>query len=242
MERALSAEATSDAAPPPRAHWIIWIFAIVGLVAVLAVLALFVMAVVGNRSSEPPQVAGEKKEAVFTVSTPSELHGTNLLIMNVNLSEGDISSGPYSGGRGDQRNIVLIDKNTGASRKLLPDNSRTIDGAHFLPASASSPTDDSGGYEALPSTTDEKRDAPPPAYYLIVLRQAEQPNAKDVLVGTLSGDRQGAVMRGIDGVETVWMQSPTQIGLIVRDHLKLYYRTVDIPALKVVQSRPIAID
>jgi hypothetical protein len=49
-------------------------------------------------------------------------------------------------------------------------------------------------------------------------------------------------MQGIDGVDTIWMKSATQIGLIVRERLGLYYRIVDVPSLKVVQSKRIEID
>src|SRR3954463_11801012 len=112
MAPALSAEG-KPAAPPPRAHWIIWIFAIVGIVGMLALIALFVLALNFDRAYQPARVAGEKKEAVFTVSAPQELRGTRLLAMNVNLSEPGVTSNPYSGRSGDERNIVLIDKMTG---------------------------------------------------------------------------------------------------------------------------------
>jgi hypothetical protein len=243
MAPALSAEEKSAVPPPPRAHWIVWIFAVVGAVGILMLAALFALALGFGHHYEPPRVAGEKKEAVFTVSAPQPLRGTQLMAMNVNLSEGGMSSNPYSGGRGDQRNVVLIDKTTGASRKLLPDNSRTIDQIHFLPAEAGSARDEPDDPDALlVDTPNEKHRVVPPAYYLLVLRQAAEPEARDVLVGTLDGARHGFVMQGIDGVESVWMHSPTQIGIVVRDHLKLYYRIVDIPALKVVLSRPVAID
>ncbi len=49
-------------------------------------------------------------------------------------------------------------------------------------------------------------------------------------------------MAGIDGVDLSWMDSPTRIGLIVREKLRLSYRIVDIPSFKVVENRPIAID
>jgi hypothetical protein len=91
--------------------------------------------------------------------------------------------------------------------------------------------------QATPSKTPQ-----PAAYYLLVLEQGRGSDLQQVLVGTLAGGRQGVVMEGIDGVDTVWMQSPTQIGLVVRERLGLYYRIVDIPSLKVVQSRRIVID
>ncbi|HEX5183294.1 MAG TPA: hypothetical protein VFW19_09105 [Allosphingosinicella sp.] len=237
----MSAETAPGAPQPPRTHWIIWLFAIVGFLVALAFIVLFVKALGFDGRGDPSRVAGKKKEDVFVVNTPVALAGTDLLAMNVNLSEGGLSSGP-SYGRGDERNILLIDKATGASRRLLADNNRTIEEAHFLPASASPPTDDPGAPSDPPSASDKTQRAAPVAYYAIVLKQAEQNDVKDVLVGTINGDRQGVVMRGIDGVETLWMQSPTQLAMIVRDHFKLSYRLIDIPSLKMVQSRPVPID
>src|SRR3954468_21187684 len=99
MAPALSAETNPATPRPPRAHWIIWLFATVGLAGVIGVMLLFVLALGFGSNYEPPRVAGEKKEDVFTVSAARELRGTQLLAMNVNLTAGGVSSGPYSGGR-----------------------------------------------------------------------------------------------------------------------------------------------
>jgi hypothetical protein len=132
----------------------------------------------------------------------------------------------------------MIDRKSGDSRKLLPDNSRRIANSHFLSAKA----DMRGNDDALVQPSEPKAPVEPIAYYLLETDDPSQPKHEDVLVGRLSDRQQAYVMSGIDGIDTLWMLSPTQIGLIVRDHLKLYYRVIDIPSLKVVQSRPIAID
>ena len=85
-------------------------------------------------------------------------------------------------------------------------------------------------------------EANPAAYYLLEVVREGNRNAEDVLVGRLADGRQSVVMAGIDGIDLTWMDSPTRIGLIVREKLRLYYRIVDVPSLKMVESRPIGID
>lgn len=229
------------AARPPRAHWLVWLFAAVGLIGIVGVIALVAMVMSFERPYQPAKVASDRKtEIVFTVGTPQDLPGTDLLHLDVSASEGRGGSSPYSGGRDDRRNILLLDKATGASRRILPDNMRRIEEARFLPAKAQIP-DDRAADSALIGTAEADERAPA-AYYLLEVQQAERSELKDVLVGTLSGGRQGFVMRGLDGIDSVWMQSPTRIGLIVRERLGLYFRIVDIPTLKVVQSRRIEVD
>jgi len=67
------------------------------------------------------------------------------------------------------------------------------------------------------------------------------PGRYEELVGSLAGPAQGFVMQGIDGVDAIWMQSATQIGLLVRERRNLFYRIVDIPSRRVVLSRRITI-
>jgi hypothetical protein len=231
---------------PRRGHWLVWLFAAVGLIGLLCVIALTAMVMGFDRPRETATVAAEKKETVFTVGTPEDLPGTSLMHLVISAGSGGRGgSSPYSRGGDDQRNVLLIDKLTGASRRILPDNESHILSSRFLPAKAQVPDsarNDSGDSdtalmgEATPSKT------LPAAYYLLVLEQGKGSDRQQVLVGTLAGGRQAIVMQGLDGVDTVWMQSPTQIGLLVRERLGLYYRIVDIPSLKAVQSRRIVID
>jgi len=232
-----------SADPParsPRPHWIVWLFAAVGFLGFLAIIALAVTVLGEDRPYRPAQVAGEHKEVVFTLGDPQDLAGTNLMSLDVDASAGRGGSSPYSRGEEDRRNILLLDKATGASRRILPDNLRRIRTARFLPAKTSIRTGTEAMDDALlgDKATDE---GSPAAYYLLEIDQGTGSEARDVLAGTLADGRQGIVMRGIDGIDSVWMQSPTRFGLIVRERLGLFYRIVDIPSLKVVQSRRIEV-
>lgn len=224
-----------------RAHWIVWLFAAVGLAGILCLIFLTVMIIGLDRPREAAKVADQKSQTVFVVGGPEDLAGTNLMHLAVSASTGRGSG--YSGGRDDQRNVLLIDKMSGASRRILPDNAHRIVSEHFLPAKAEVPDKprDDGSDAALMGKPAPSKTAPI-AYYMLVLEQGKGSELQQILVGTLAGGRQGVVMEGLDGVDNVWMQGPTQIGLLVRERLGLYYRVVDIPSLKVVQSRRIVID
>ncbi|HEX4736962.1 MAG TPA: hypothetical protein VH331_05310 [Allosphingosinicella sp.] len=218
-------------------HWAVQLLAAAGLLAIAGfiVIVLFIVGI-GRSEYQPRKVQGNDREVTFTVGNPEDLPGTDLIKLDVAVSDAD---GSYSASSGrDSRNFLLIDRKTGDSRKLLPDNGRRIADAHFLPAKAEM----RGNDDALARPSEPKAPAEPVAYYLIETDDPSQPQREDVLVGRLSDRQQAYIMSGIDGIDTLWMLSPTQIGLIVRDHLKLYYRVIDVPSLKVVQSRPIAID
>jgi hypothetical protein len=232
--------ADRPAARRPFAQWLIWLFAVIGALGVIAVIVLATIVVDLDRPYQPAKVADAKHETILTIGQPQRLRGTPLLEMNISASEGGMGSGPYSGGHSDDvRNILLVDSTNGASRRLLADNAHHIVQSNFYPAKAQA------GDES--DTDDRTIDAAqargaPDAYYVIQLRPKGDPEREDVLIGTLATGKQGVVMRGMDGVDRCWMLSPTRMGFLVRQQLRLYYRVVDIPSLKVVQSRPIAID
>ncbi|HEX9964556.1 MAG TPA: hypothetical protein VGB04_06180 [Allosphingosinicella sp.] len=229
-----------EAAAPrlPRAHWIVWLFALVGLAGILAFVLIAMLVLTPSRRYQPAKVAGTKAEETFTVQSVRALPGTDLIQMQVGASS---SSGSYSGSGGsDLRNILLLDRRTGASRRILPDNSRRIRESRFLPARADPGGAPSGDEALIGAAPGDATD--PAAYYLLEVAQEGDRNVEDVLVGRLADGRQSVVMAGIDGVDLTWMDSPTRLGLIVREKLRLYYRIVDVPSLKVVESRPIAID
>ncbi|WP_137862665.1 MULTISPECIES: hypothetical protein [unclassified Sphingomonas] len=54
--------------------------------------------------------------------------------------------------------------------------------------------------------------------------------------------RQVFLLTGLDGVDRIWMQSPTRVALLMRQGRKLNYRAIETPELKVVVARPVEID
>jgi hypothetical protein len=221
------------------AQWVTWLFAAVGVLGIVAIIALAVSVVSLDRPYQPARVADGKHETILTIGEPYRLSGTGLLAMNISASEGRMGSVASSGGRSEEvRNILIVDSASGASRRLLPDNAHHVVQSSFYPAKAQL---DEEAEDDRTGDTPSARGAPA-AYYVIQLRQAGDSEHEDLLVGTLATGKQAVVMRGIDGVDRRWMLSPTRIGFLVRQRLQLYYRVVDIPSLRVILSRRIAID
>jgi hypothetical protein len=231
-----------SAEPPPRPgrgpHWIIWLFAIVGLLGVVAIVFLAAAILRFDGGGGPAKAGVEGHSAEVAVRNVRRLEGSNLLLITISLPERRSSLSSYSGGGDDVRNLLLLHPTSGAVLRLLPDNSRRIAQSWFLPAQADfEPRSGIGETGSDP----EQTPPPPPAYFALLVAQPDSHDGFDLLIGTLAGDDQAYVMRGIEGIESLWMQSPTRIGLIVNDRRNVYFRIVDIPTRRVVQSRRIAI-
>jgi hypothetical protein len=235
----LSAE-PSPAPPPQRLHWIVWLFAIVGALGIIAFVAFVVLLSALDRHREPAEVVAEASAMRFVVRDAAPIAGTNLV--RITIAVGPEGS-PYSSRRGDdERNILLLDRASGAVRRLLPDNSRRIARSYFLPAQAEAAPAPSGEIYADGGAARDSSSPPsPPAFFALLVARPEQDDRYDLLIGRLSDETQNFTMQGLAGVDGVWMQSPTQMALIVREGLNLFYRIVDIPSRRVVLSRRIAV-
>jgi hypothetical protein len=228
----------APARPGKGPHWVIWLFALVGLLGVVAIifLAATIFRVEGPRRSA--EGAGEPQAVNVAVRDVRRLEGSNLLLITIAAPGGRSSFGSYSGGGDDVRNILLLHPTSGAVLRLLPDNNRRIAGSWFLPAQADfEPRSAMGEAGSDP----EQTPPPPPAYFALLVARPDHRDGFDLLIGTLAGGDQGYVMQRLEGVESLWMQSPTRIGLIVNERQNVYFRVVDIPTRRVVQSRRIAI-
>ncbi len=214
--------------------------AIVGLVAIVMAVAMFYD---GRRHREAPaQVEAKAANEVFAVSEVTPLRGLNLTEIVI-ATENSIGrgGGSYSVGEpADERNVILLDKASGASRKLLPDNSRRIIERQYLAGAIGDDAAVKADTYEVDGAAAQKKPEPPFAYYLFRVRA--QGGKEDVLVGDLATGRQAFLLTGIDGVDKVWMQSPTRVALLMRQGRKLQYRAIEIPALKVVVARPVEID
>jgi hypothetical protein len=225
------------------ARWVVWLFATIGLCAALAVIYLAIsVAMMGSRwDKEPAPIQAKNPELRFAVAGAEAIPGTDLAQIVI-ATETSISGGydSYSkSGRPDERNLILLDKTTGASRKLLPDNSRRIVARYMLPAVAGATKGDNEWFTMTGS--DGKEITPPVAYYLLRVRAANG-ETEDLLLGNVASGRQDFVLKGIDGVDRIWMQTPTRIAMLLRQQRKLYYRAFEVPELKLTVARPIEID
>jgi hypothetical protein len=224
-------------------RWLLWLFAAVGLAAALAVIfiAVTIAQMGGGRRSDPAPIEAKNPKERFAVADVDAIPGTGLAQIVIATETSMAPGGSYSraGESVDERNLLLLDKATGASRKLLPNNARRIVARYMLPAVAEASKGDGDWYTMTDS--DGKEVTPPVAYYLLRVRSGEN-QLEDLLLGNLGSGREDFVLKGIDGVDRIWMQTPTRLAILMRQNRKLYYRAFEVPELKLVAGRPIEID
>lgn len=233
-----------------RRNWfgrtLVWIFAGVGLLAAIAViwLAMMVAGVGGwDRARRDAPVAVKGQANPFSVQDVRDVRGTGLVQLAIGIP-GRVGKVASSVGRYDfdHRNLILLDKATGASRKLLTSNDRSIMEFRFLPAVAAIDGAQRRGDEYMeegPDEPDGKR-VPPAAYYVLAVAQADR-TKQDVLVGNIADGRQAFVLKSIDGIDRMWMLTPTRLAMVVRKGMAVHYKVIDVPALKIVLARPVEI-
>lgn len=224
---------TEQAGRAGARNWLLWIFAGIGLAAAIAVIALavFVMTFAPAVRREPAELAAKAPGETYRVIRTESLRGTGWIAIEIGVDGG---GGSYSGRGSDVRNVILLDTATGDSRRLLPDNSRTIRETHWLSAAAA----DAGDEDRYLA---KDADAPAIAYFALVVARKDGAGA-DLVVGTLATGRQGVVASAIDGVDALWMADTSQLAMLVRNHKLLEYRVVDIPALKPVSAHRVPIE
>lgn len=234
---------TETTQPPiePRANWrwLVWLFAALGVAAAVALIWLVVMI---NGSFRPREVAKVDAAAppgkIYAIGDVSELRGTGKIAVEINLVNED-SGSDYSkikgGDYGDQRNLVLIDRESGESIRLLPNNDREIIVSEYFTAQA-------GSGQAGGNGDDDSAGEAPLIYYALVLTDPNVENGKhDIMVGTLATGNQALVQTGLDGIDDMRMLDSRRLAVIVREKQTLYYRVIDISELKLLQSSKVNI-
>ena len=220
-----------------------WSFAIVGLLGIITFFMLAVVISQFGRRAEPAEVAAETSAIHFVVRETVPMPGTNLV--QIVIASGPEGSPYSSGGRmADTRNILLLDRASGTVRRLLPDNNIAASLGAISCRPGRRPRRKSSNEIAV--MRDAEADTPPtpptpPAYFALLVAQPDHDDSFDLLIGTIADNGPAFVMPGLAGVDGIWMQSPTQVALLVREGLNLLYRIVDIPSRRVVLSRRIAI-
>lgn len=235
----MTEQTTASAAHASKGRWLVWGFAALGVLTALAIIWLVVALNSQGNRREPALIEADKPGESYEVGSVEQLAGTNLISIEIRSANGEAGYGSIkSSGRDDVRNVLLLDRTTGESRRLLPDNRQRIADIHFLPAQAQD-RDDSDAVAVSKGGADRN---PTPAYYLIeLIVKHRDAQTISLLVGSLSGTEQQVVMQGLDGVERRWMIDTRRLGLIVREGNALYFRVVDMIERKVLQSRKIEI-
>lgn len=211
-------------------RWLLWSLAVLGVLGAIA--AIWIALVINNfMERRPPATVAAAPGDEFEVSSIGTLKGTPWIVIYIGKADGSDVIYSGKGGYSRNRNVLLMNRDSGDARPILPDNSRPIADIQFLPAAPSDPRNDN-----------ESSSNPPRAYYVIQLaRKSTEAAPLDLLVGTLATRKQAVIMSGISGVDEMWMMDNNRLALIVRENKALYYRIVDVPNLKLLLSRKIKI-
>lgn len=234
---------TETIQPKPWLRWFIWPFVVLGVLAAIALVWLMVMLLdLGGGSREQPVMARAGDERRFTVGQIEPLEGTSLIAIQISAIDhgGSISKGYGS----DQRNLLLLDRNTGQSRRILPDNAKRITGLRYLP--------DGNAPAPMPGERDREvrsdEDSPTKAsrkaarYYVFELADPNRPDkGHDLMVGLLASGKPVPVLRGIDGIDHLEMLNDNRASIIVREKGQLHFKVLDLPASKITEDHLIDI-
>jgi hypothetical protein len=229
----------NDAAPSAGrfGRVLVWLFAALGVAAAIAIVWVVIVVTRFDREREPAVVAGHPPPGeVLVVGAVDQHEGPGVIAIEIGVPQnGGIKSGSGSYSIEETRNLLLLDRKAGTSRSVLPDNGTRIAEIDYFPAVAE------GG--AISDYDDERSGDAPPAYYLLTLERELRNGDRvyDLLAGTLATGQQGIVMRGLSGMEQSSMLDAARLGIVVREGQALYYRVIDLPSLKQVESHKIEI-
>lgn len=118
-------------------------------------------------------------------------------------------------------NVVLLDTDTGASRRLLPDDARLVRDARLL-----SPVVRDAASDAKP---------PPPRWIALDVMETEG-DPVDLVIARLDGSAPPLVLGGLERVVRVWSRDADTIAALVRVDGGLAYRLIDGETLTVTSS------
>lgn len=233
----------SPAAPAkPWWRWLLWPFVILGVLAAIALIWLMVVVLdLGGGRREVPVIAKAGEERRFDVGQIAPIDGTALIAIEITAA---YSSGTISKGYGsDLRNVLLLDRRTGRSRRILPDNTRQISGLRYLPDGSGTALVVDGVNVVEETSADAARRKRKPARFIVfeLTDPAHREKGIDLMVSEVAAGEAVAVLRGIDGIDHLEMLDDEHASAIVREKGQLRFKVLDIPARKVAEDHLIDI-
>lgn len=220
-----------------------WPFAILGVLAAIALIWLMAILLdIGPGRDEQPVMAKTGAERRFVVGQIAPLDGTPLIAIEIAAADdsGAISSKGYGS---DLRNVLLLDRSNGRSRRLLPDNARQIRGLRYLPNGSGNALAMDGVSVVEEAGDDTARAKRKPARFVVfeMSDPAHREKGVDLMVSAIAAGDATAVLTGIDGIDHIEMLDDDHASLIVREKGQLRFRVLDLPARRVTEDHSIDI-
>ncbi len=199
--------------------------------AALLSVGLVATAACGSRDNREVPIA-KAGEDELSISQTEPIEGTGLLRATVApRGRGGYDSGPSSYAQDYVRNIVIIDPATGASKRLLTSNARTIVDTLWLPDA--------------PATTnvftrDDNFDAPI-SLYILSVRQAGESRLIDIFGGKLAGGPAAPIVTGAQELYSATALGEGRIALLLAKNGRVVHVLIDINQATILSQTPVAI-
>jgi len=167
-------------------------------------------------NGQPDHVGRDRTGADLTFGDIDQVEGTRFFTIPIvrveNGSSGSFTK-RYAGG--DERNRLIVDSATGASRKVLPNNDFQI--VNWIePTTIAS---DTNRYEGGTASTAE----PSGLYAAVVQRPGrtdKDPSTYDLMLGRFDDGQQAWLAKGLSGVQATWITKEGKLAVVaaVGDH------------------------
>jgi hypothetical protein len=185
----------------------------------------------------------QAEEPRLTVTDLAELRGTDYLVADVVDGEDYDSFSLKSSSAPAVRNLLLIRRDDGSSRALLPDNRWRVVQTYFTAARAGPPLASYSSYSGSSSgASDGTRridDEAAPAYFVVEGRATAEQRPVSVRVGTLADMKSAVVLNDLIEVTGLWMIDDHRLALIARRGAKTEYFEIDMATKAVIGSHAI---
>jgi hypothetical protein len=180
-----------------------------------------------SREPIPPPQTPEGRGEKFTFGEVSTVEGTPFV--TIPLLDGRRETS-YDN-EGAERNRLILDTRSGASRRVLPDNQAPID--RWV-----QPTETS----AVPGAPyrHERPQSGLKRHYAAVVRREhgkDKPSNFDILLGRFADGRQVWAAQNVRGVGAIWLTGEGRIAMIVETDARTVFRLYDADSLKMVLER-----
>ena len=161
-------------------------------------------------NGQPDQVGHDRTGAALTYGGIDQVKGTRFFtvpIVRVEHGSSGSFSKRYAGS--DERNRLIVDSTTGASRKVLPNTDFTI--VNWIEPTVTA--SDSSEYRV-----DARSDDRSSGLYAAVVqrpgRTDKDPATYDLLLGRFEDGKQAWVARGLAGVEALWLTPDRKLAMV----------------------------
>lgn len=193
--------------------------------------ALAVTSACGSRENREVPI-GKAGEEELSISGTEAIEGTGLLRATIApRRRGGYDSGPSSYAEDYVRNIVIIDPATGANRRLLPGNARTILDNLWL-------ADAAGTVNVR--RRDESFDAPV-AFYILSLRQPGESRLIDIMTGKIANGSATPIITGAQELYSATALGDGRVALLLAKGGRAMHVLVDVDEATVISETPVAI-